>query len=59
VPNKRGHAADKLLVGRTDGGRPLTLVLTYLERRRLIRFITGWDCTAAERSKYLSEKGRA
>jgi hypothetical protein len=41
------------MVGWTDAGRALTLVVNYDEARRVIRVITGWVCTAGERTKYL------
>lgn len=53
APNKQGKAGDWLLVGMTHGGRALTLVASYDRTRRVIRIITGWDCTAGERTKYL------
>lgn len=56
-PNKRDKSGDWLLVGRTDGGRILTLVAAYDDDRRVIRFITGWDSTSGERARYLNEKG--
>lgn len=51
--NKRGRSGDWLLVGRTHGGRALTLVVNYDEARRLLRVITGWDCTEGDRARYL------
>ncbi|MDQ2709187.1 MAG: hypothetical protein M3Z25_16835 [Actinomycetota bacterium] len=53
VPNKRGRAGDWLLVGETDGGRMLTVVVRYDSARRMLRAITGWECTAGERARYL------
>jgi hypothetical protein len=53
VPNARGKSGDWKLVGKTDAGRALTLVLSYEEDRRLIRFFTGWECTQNERTRYL------
>lgn len=53
APNKQGKSGDWLLIGRTDGGRALTLVVSYNAVRRVIRVITGWDTTAGERTKYL------
>lgn len=53
VRNKRGMSGDWKLVGRTDGGRALTLVVHYDHGRRIIRVITGWDSTSDERSRYL------
>jgi uncharacterized DUF497 family protein len=57
VPNKRGMAGDWLLVGRTKGGRVLTLVLNYAEDRRVIRIITGWNSTHGERARFLTKEG--
>lgn len=51
--NKHGKSGDWLLVGRTRGGRALTLVVSYDSTRRAIRVLTGWDCTAGERERYL------
>lgn len=51
--NKREGSGDWLLIGRTFGGRALTLVLVYKEDRRLLRVFTGWDCTQRERTRYL------
>jgi uncharacterized DUF497 family protein len=50
--NKRRSTGDWLLVGVTDGGRRLTLVLNYQAEKRTIRFITGWDSTADEIKRY-------
>ena len=57
APNKRDASGDWLLVGRSDAGRVLTLVANYDDDRRVIRFITGWDSTSGERTRYLREKG--
>ncbi len=56
VPNKRHRAGDWKMLGRTRGGRRLTIVVRYDPARRLLRPITGWDTTVAERSRY--SKGR-
>lgn len=52
APNKKGRAATWLVVGRTDGGRALTLAVVYDESRGLLRPITGWLCTPGEMTKY-------
>lgn len=52
VPNRR-RSGDWLLIGPTDGGRVLTLVLEYKERQRLLRVFTGWPSTIGERRRYL------
>lgn len=42
-PNKRRHGADRYqLVGRTDEGRPLMLIV-HLSANRRMRVITGWQ----------------
>ncbi len=53
APNKKGRAGLWLAVGRTDGGRPLTLPITYDDSRLSVRPITGWDSTAGEKTRYL------
>lgn len=53
VPNKKAGSADWRLVGLTDAGRRLTLIVEYHEDRRVLRAITGWDCTPGERTRYL------
>ena len=42
-PNKHNRAGDWKMVGRTNGGRRLTVVVRHLEDRYLLRAITGWD----------------
>lgn len=49
-PGKR-----RLLVGRTDGGRPLTLVIEQTVDPTTWLIVTGWSATAAERN-LLSEQ---
>lgn|SRR5437763_5448211 len=53
VPNKKNRSGDWKMIGRTDCGRALTLVLHYDAGRRRIRVITGWDTVEGERSRYL------
>jgi hypothetical protein len=53
VPNKRTGTGDWKLVGLTDAGRRLTLIVKYHEDRGVLRAITGWDCTTGERTRYL------
>ncbi len=53
APNKKKGSGDWKLVGLTNAGRPLTLILEYLEDRRVLRVITGWECTPGERTRYL------
>jgi hypothetical protein len=41
------------MLGRTDGGRRLAIVIRFYMDRSMLRPITGWDATAGEQSKYL------
>jgi hypothetical protein len=50
VRNPRGDSGDRrLLIGRTDGGRPLTLVIEATRDRTTWLVVTGWVSTEAER----------
>ena len=51
--NKRSGAGNYKMVGRTDAGRVLTIVILWRENLRLIRPITGWDSTDGERAQLL------
>lgn len=53
VRNKREGSGDYKMIGETDGGRLLTVVVTTNDANNSIRPITGWEVTQAERSKYL------
>jgi uncharacterized DUF497 family protein len=53
VPNKRRGSGDHKMIGYTDGGRALSIVVKYHPDRRLNRAITGWDTTLGERKRYL------
>jgi len=52
VANKKGRAGRWLAVGRTNGGRRLTIVVAYDVDRRQIRPITGWATTQGEITRY-------
>lgn len=52
APNKRGRSGDYIMVGRTDGGRRLTIVVQVKTITRQLRPITGWDSTPADLSRY-------
>ena len=54
APNKKDRAGDWLMIGRTAGGRALTIPLRLDETRLAPRPITGWDSTAGERTRYLA-----
>ncbi len=55
APNKRHRAGDWKMLGRTDGGRQLAIVIRFYADRSMLRPITGWDATAGEQSRYLKE----
>lgn len=56
VPNRHHRAGDWKMIGGTDGGRALTVVVRYLADQRLLRAVTGWDTTSGEHTRYA--KGR-
>lgn len=49
--NKRNRPGNRLMIGRTDGGRLLTVVLRVSMNSETIRAITGWDSTRGERAR--------
>ena len=53
VRNKREGSGDYKMIGRTNGGRALTIVVTANEVNRSIRAITGWPTTQGERTRHL------
>jgi hypothetical protein len=52
--NKRARAGNFVMYGRTDGGRPLSIVV--LLQDDILRPITGWDMTTGERTRYLRRR---
>lgn len=53
VRNKNEGSGDWKMIGKTNGGRALTIVVTANEVNRSIRPITGWATTRGERTRYL------
>lgn len=53
LPNRRG-TGDYKLIGRTRGGRPLTIIVSYDSRRRALRPITAWQSVPADVTRYLA-----
>lgn len=51
--NKASGSCEYKIVGRTHGGRALSLYFNYDERRRIIRFGTGWDAPSSDQTRYL------
>jgi len=52
APNVRHHAGDWKMMGKTSGGRRLTIVVRFYEDRAVLRPITGWETTVGERARY-------
>jgi hypothetical protein len=52
APNRRGSAGTWLMLGDTDGGRPLTIAVVCIEAKRWLRPITGWDSTDGELTRW-------
>jgi len=53
LPNRKNRSGNFKLVGRTDSGRALTVIVSYDSTRRCLRPITGWDSTLGEMTRYL------
>jgi uncharacterized DUF497 family protein len=53
VPNRRGRSGDWKMIGWTDAGRALTVVLQLKAQVQMMRAITGWDTTRGEQTRYL------
>lgn len=54
APNKRHRAGDWKMLGRTDAGRPLAVVVHLDETRLALRAVTGWNATKGEMSRYFN-----
>ncbi len=52
APNKKGRSGDWVMVGRTNGGRKLTIPVEVRAATRELRPITGWPSSRGELSKY-------
>lgn len=52
APNLKGRTADWLMIGRTDGGRPLVVMVSYDEARATLRPITARTCDKDEVVKW-------
>jgi len=50
--NKKEGSGDYKMIGRTNGGRRLTIVVETQEVTRMLRPITGWESTRGELSRY-------
>lgn len=52
APNRSQRAGTWKMIGRTDSGRRLTVVVAIDSGRRWLRPITGWDSTKSDLSRY-------
>jgi uncharacterized DUF497 family protein len=52
VRNKKVGSGDYKMIGRTNGGRRLTIVVETKGVTRMLRPITGWESTRGELSRY-------
>lgn len=58
IPNKRGRAAQLVMIGATYGGRFLTVPIAATDRAGTWRPVTGWDSTASEIARYRAVRRR-
>jgi hypothetical protein len=58
VPNKAGVTAPWLMLGDTDGGRPLTVAVICLEAQLRLRPITGRTSEPLELARWRPTRGR-
>lgn len=56
--NTGQHSADYRMMGWTDGGRSLKLIVTVDSETRNMRIITGWDIEKKDYDKYLAGRRR-
>ena len=56
APNKKHRAGDYKMIGYTDAGRAITVIVSFNEVRASLRPITGWDCTPGDKTRYLWER---
>jgi uncharacterized DUF497 family protein len=50
--NKRNRPGNRLMIGRTNSSRELTIVVRIQPETEVIRAITGWESTRGERTSY-------
>ncbi len=56
--NRKNRSGDWKMIGATDGGRRVTIIVRYDAERRLLRPITGWDATAGDQTRYFGKHTR-
>ena len=55
LKDREGEPGDFFMIGKTDAGRKLTIVVCTNEVNLLLKVITGWDSDKEERAKYFNE----
>ena len=58
IPDKRSASGDYKMVGRSNGGRRLTIIVEVKEHTRQLRPITGWPSTRGDITLYDRRRGR-
>ena len=56
-PNRGTGSGDWQMIGRTYGGRWLTIIVLVLEEERLLRAFTGFPATDSEIAIYRRQRG--
>jgi len=56
LPNKKGRTGTYLMVGRTNGDRPIVAAVVYDEIRRAVRPIASRKCNDHEIEKWLQRR---
>jgi hypothetical protein len=57
LPNKKVHAAPVVMIGRTHGGRLLTIPLQRTARADIWRPATAWEASVGEQARYRAAGG--
>jgi len=57
LPNKKGHRAPLVMIGRTFGGRLLTVPLSPTAIEGVWRPASAWGSSAGERARYQAAGG--
>ena len=51
--NRKSGSGDWQMLGRTHGGRILTIIVLWKEEELTLRPVTGWDATDGDRTRLL------
>ena len=50
--NRKNRSGDYKMIGQTDGGRRLTIIMLMVPNSDKARPVTGWDSTKGEVTRY-------